>query len=808
MRARRPALVTLLTCVFATVPATSALAAYGFIQEWGGAGTGHGQFTDLRDVATDTNGNVFALEADRIQKFGPDRAYLRSVTPDPGYHFESLTVRGAGADGVVYVVDRDHGVLRYRSSDLAPLTPVNLAPVAQTTNFAKPRRITTDYLGNLIITFPNDYGAAAPTVSGVAMYQSTGVFIRTLGLYGATDPGGAAAPPENFNTAYLTPVDVDDDQEVNGVGGNASTAGSAWIADADAAKLRLQSLPRDNDPDGYTARQSSPLWHPAAVAVMPADPVFGGVVAKTSIYSWGDWDGTDTGGTFEAMNVWRDTGGAAGFGKFGQHGTGAGKFSAIAAIDIDGAQRMFVADPVQAKILEYGNGGSPGPGDPTEAPPSSTPPPAPTPDPSSGSGVPPPSSGNSGANPISQLPESDQLIVCFAFYATQGCGAIPQPTPLKVCVSLWENCNGFNGMKAAPSGTIDMSGFPSSLTVDAGCAGRSSPTRRAVVRQAASPSQVECILDGYFEAPAGSEELARKKLQLQYQSDARVFKAEVGRSYDVVISGLQIATENLTGNDDAERARLAIRASGGAALDAIFTSVATPGRPYKAPTGAVISVPAICDPIATVEAKLKCQAVITALDQTLVGSLGLLAQRKTQLYLDLSIDDYVKLLNQKDADNRAAKSAEAMRRRDELVLVLNEYNQRLQNAQSEDDRQAILKDIARIHDEIAALEKKAGLAPRAVASAKAKKKRRAAQKTIYLGYGRATIAPGKRGKLKIRFTKANRAYLRALRRTGVKKIRAVFVLRGGSTPGVDNRQFRLMTLRLAGKPKRGKHGRG
>ncbi len=714
MTLRRGVLVLLLSLVAVLGAATApAFGAYGFIQEWGSAGTDPGKFSDLRDVATDTNGNVFTLEAARIQKFGPDRAFLTQVAVPPGDNDTSIAVKGAGATGIVYVVDRDHGIRTYRASDLFPLGTVTLAGVSPT--WAKPRALAIDYLGNLIVSFPDDYGAVPPKISGIAMFQDTGAFIRNVGTYDTNDVTAGE------QRSFVTPVDVAVDDQIG-------TDGQIYAVDSTKRRLFHWDRTTGDNPNTFTPSPAS-RWDPRAVAVMPLEPIFGDgastsvLVADHSVPPQAPQDG----------RMWDVRGAGTFLGYFGTRGTGTEKYGLISGIAIDAFQRMFVADATQSKILEYGNGGTPGPGDPKDPdPPPNVNPPAP--------------------KPI----ENTQPIICIGLWSAATCGSLPKPDPIYVCVSYWENCNGFGGSKPAKPGTIDMSGFPSSLQVDVGCSAESKKnpyTSRAVGDEVPAPDYVtpetECLLRGYLEGTLDKDQLEDRRAEVLWNIDARTFKGEVAAAYAQVIKGLSIVVAPFESNEDEWAAKIFLFSADYA--DKVFDEMAKPGVPFASGVRG-LSANAVCLNLENEDQFKRCSALITGYNEALRGQLTLLNFRKQQLFLHVSFEGYKKLIKKKMEDFEKKYKAKPLKQR--AITSATKLN--------------VLK------------------------------------KRFVIGAGQLKLKPGKTGKLKIVISKAMRAHLKALKKAGVKTFKVRAVTEGSTVPGISGKRTKTITISLVKvkKPKK------
>jgi len=82
---------------------------YKYVTQWGGKGTGNGQFDSPVGVAVDGAGNVYVSDSgnNRIQKFSSDGKFLLKWGGKGEGHGQFLRPAGLAVDkaGVVYVVD-------------------------------------------------------------------------------------------------------------------------------------------------------------------------------------------------------------------------------------------------------------------------------------------------------------------------------------------------------------------------------------------------------------------------------------------------------------------------------------------------------------------------------------------------------------------------------------------------------------------------------------------------------------------------------------------------------------------------------
>ena len=601
---------TLVVLALALGAAAPAHAVYGVAEEWGEPGTGQGQFTDLRDVAADTAGNVFTAEAGRIQKFGLSRTFETSVAAGPGQSFQSITVAGSGASGIVYAVDRDNGILRYKASDLSPLGPLTLAANAATADFAKPRAITIDFLGNLVVAFPNDQ-AQAGKVSGVAIYDTNGAFIRTVGQFDTTGTD---------STKYVMPLDIDDDGQVGG---------RVWVLDTSKKRL-VRYLRSDGTYSGHTVPDSG--WDLRSLAVVPGEPVNSTANPAYTVFTF---DAAPN----EQMKLWQPNGAFHYW--FGTHGTGEGKFDTVAGMDSDDFQHLFVADSAQSKIIEYA--------DVTPPPPPPPPPPPAETGPGGGSAG---GSGGSGSSGGSGGSQNAQPQICIGLWSASTCSWLPKPNPVQTCVSYWENCNGFGGSKPAPNGTIDMSGFPTSLTYDAACkeSARNPYSGKAGASQAPPNSgqsgrdEERCILDTYLEADFNAEEMTERDVEVLYMTNARTFKADVQSGYALMIQGLNTIGRALEADSNEwKQTRIGRGVANlvGPKLDEIYDRAARPGEDIVVTNlGLGSNAEQILCSNFEAQTQRDCQQLIRGLTAQGMANLTFLKQRKRELGLHKTLAEH------------------------------------------------------------------------------------------------------------------------------------------------------------------------
>ena len=323
--------------------------------------------------------------------------------------------------------------------------------------------------------------------------------------------------------------------------------------------------------------------------------------------------------------------------------------------------------------------------------------------------------------------------VCVSIWIGDCTGFMPAPDPLRVCVSYWEDCNGFGGSKPAKPGTIDMSGFPAELKTPVLCGGSAS------TRAESDGDGPTCKLVEYMNSD-GPRNAADD--ELEYNLNSQTFATEVDvKKADVVSALTQCAVRfgHLPGMTDKTppcRPLVGILAGTAAAAGAIFDAAKAPGKPVDTSPPAFSA--AGCDQLGGDEIsndlRTLCQDMIRSANEVTTGYLAKLAALKRQLGVDVPFK---------------AKS-------------------------------------------------KGGARAAAATSAK-----RFTGPTV-IGYARLSVAPGKHGTLRMKVPKRVRAWLRTLKRRGVRHVRATVHLDYGAVAGLRYTKTLHVTLALH-KPRKAGH---
>lgn len=254
-----------------------------------------------------------------------------------------------------------------------------------------------------------------------------------------------------------------------------------------------------------------------------------------------------------------------------------------------------------------------------------------------------PGGGGPQANCDPTLQTCDaSLIVCVGLWTSVCPGPLVSPPPVQVCVSLWEDCNGFGG--TAPSaGGIDLSGLPASLITKTGCeaaatspfaksahsAGRLGARARAAAENptANSLKGAACLLRAVLQ----SNDPSKANAALDYAINLQSFQNEdIARAKQELQAGLGYVCAPAAGAPaatctDAKIVQVAI----GAKLTAALNDAGAPGKPVDTS----FAIPrSVC---ATQSPEQPCIDVITHLEAAVTASLQQLAARKHELGLDL-----------------------------------------------------------------------------------------------------------------------------------------------------------------------------
>jgi sugar lactone lactonase YvrE len=219
-----------------------------FLEAWGTSGSVEGQFDfsaqrgccgyDYGDVAFDASGNIYVVDTNnaRVQKFSPDRAFLRawgSAGRAPG----QFVVPGGiavGPDGTVYVSDEERGDIQKFDADGAYLGKISSFGTGDSQTLI-PAGVAVDAGGDVWVA---DYGTQR-----IERFHADGAYVGSWGELG-NRPGQLDSP---------NGVDVD-------------AQGLVYVADMD--NQRLQVFTMDGRPvAAFGQMNRDEFKDPLAVAV-------------------------------------------------------------------------------------------------------------------------------------------------------------------------------------------------------------------------------------------------------------------------------------------------------------------------------------------------------------------------------------------------------------------------------------------------------------------------------------------------------------------------------------------------------------
>jgi hypothetical protein len=264
-----------------------------------------------------------------------------------------------------------------------------------------------------------------------------------------------------------------------------------------------------------------------------------------------------------------------------------------------------------------------------------------------------------GGNPA---PPGFFKTVCVSIWIGDCTGFLPPPDPLQVCVSAWQDCNGFGGSKRAKPGTIDMSGFPSELKTPVACEQAPAPRKSArVSRQDRSISDnpdLRCKLDIYLNDT--SKTRGPLDDEFQYDQNLRLFQAEVDLRKGKLVSSLLRVIGQLKPPDQQAPARFFITAGAvwQAAIEQVYENAKERGKPVDS------AVPAKNDACFSLAEPSVCLELVDMLNKSTAIDLADLSDLKHSLGVDVPFQ------RAKVKGSSWAGGAAASRRRTRIRRVL------------------------------------------------------------------------------------------------------------------------------------------
>ena len=298
-----------LTTATALLAATGAApaGAIGFLDEWGGSGSGPGRFAFPVSVATDASGSVFVADSEnnRIQKFtesGQFVAQWGTAGAGPG-QFATPESIATDAAGNVYVADKGNFRVQKFTSEGAFVGQWG-SHGSGAGQFETTEGIATDSAGNVYVA---DAGNAR-----IDKFSSAGAFLTSWGGLG-TGPGRLDSPDSVATDAagnvYVADSGNDRVQKFTGTGAFLAT----W---------------------GKTGDGPGEFNFPVAVATDASGKVY---VADA---------------THDRIEVFNGRG--IFLSQWGSHGSGPGQFDSPVAVAASAAGEVLVADAGNDRIQAFG----------------------------------------------------------------------------------------------------------------------------------------------------------------------------------------------------------------------------------------------------------------------------------------------------------------------------------------------------------------------------------------------------------------------------------------------------------------------
>lgn len=286
------------------LPAVSV--AQSYVTEWGTLGSGNGQFNQPTGVAVDAGGNVYVADMinNRIQKFRGDGTYISqwgSAGTGAG-QFKSPSGVTIDASGNVYVADTGNTRIQKFTSDGAYLAQWGTAGTGPG-EFWTPVSIANDLSGNVYVADRGNWR--------VEKYTSDGTYVTQWGSRNCTN----AACSGQFSQPFGIAVDA---------------ANHVYVSDVDRSDIQVFTS------DGtYVTKWGSLAW-------------------TNSPYGLA----TDASGYVYVVNmdsqVKKVTGGGTLLAAWGSRGSGPGQMQFPTGVALDAAGNIYVADPLNNKIVKFG----------------------------------------------------------------------------------------------------------------------------------------------------------------------------------------------------------------------------------------------------------------------------------------------------------------------------------------------------------------------------------------------------------------------------------------------------------------------
>ncbi len=286
-----------------------------YVGQFGGSGSGPGQFLSPTDVSVAADGSIYAVDSgnDRVERFTSGYAYSGQWGAEgaaAGDFYYPYGVAVAGND--VYVSDvMNQNVQTWATNDLS--TPAATWKTEAGSPYGNPYGIAVDAANDKVYV-ANGANTADGEVPAVEVYSTSGTTLTPITGSGLDGPKGVAV--DGLGNLYVANTSAGDIKVFNSAGGLLRTIGAAGQGDGQL-----------NDPEGVAVDAQNNVW-----------------VADTQSNRIEEFSAT---GTFLGAYA------SAGY---------AGNFAAPTGMAFDASGNLFVVDRSSDRVLIFATGGSTGGG--------------------------------------------------------------------------------------------------------------------------------------------------------------------------------------------------------------------------------------------------------------------------------------------------------------------------------------------------------------------------------------------------------------------------------------------------------------
>lgn len=299
--------------LLALVLPAPALGAFGYLGQWGGPGTGNGDFQAPFGIATDASGNVYVADCSRndVQKFDPSGVYLTKWGSGPAAGNGQFNCpRDVAVDATgVYVVDYYNNRVQKFDTSGVYLSQFNNAGHG---TFDQPVGVAADGLGHAYVI---DTSATDNENQRLQRFDTSGAWQAVI--------GSAGSGPGQYGKPYGVTTD---------------TGGAIFVSDQG-----------NNRVVGFTAAGAAgPTWG----GLGTGEGQFGGLQQGLDADADGDLYVADY--TLNRFQKFSPTG--AFLGKWGTTGSGDLQLSGPMDVASGTAGTLYVADAGNDRIVKYGEG--------------------------------------------------------------------------------------------------------------------------------------------------------------------------------------------------------------------------------------------------------------------------------------------------------------------------------------------------------------------------------------------------------------------------------------------------------------------